>query len=358
MAKLDGPLQLAPTFSPRPWGRKHLAPLYDVDPKHTASVPPKFRNQVLGEAWLTADDSIFRNGPVAGMALADAVKAFGGELVGQNVPPDRFPILLKFIFTNEWLSIQVHPDNEQARLQGPGAIGKTEMWYVAAASRDAEYLLGLRQGVTAESLRRASHQGKLQHKLRRFRAKRGEAIFVPAGTLHTLGPGLTVFEVEQNSDITYRLDDYGRPGPDGKPRPLHIEEGLEAARLDAVPHRNLPKIELREPFGKRRFVLACRYFAVELLTLERMACLSSSPGRVELLAILSGSGRVENASGWWGFRSGEAWAIPPGAGGYRLMPRDSAQVFRCYVPNLDADFRRPLLRRRVRAATVSRIIFE
>ncbi len=358
MRKLDGPLQLAPTFSPRPWGRESLAPIYGGDPRQTAPLPAAFRHQVLGEAWLTADAAVFRNGPVAGMTLAEAVRQYGADLLGRDSQPGRFPILAKFIFTNAWLSIQVHPDDEQARQRGRGLIGKTEMWYVTAASRGAEYLLGLKPGVTAEAIRRASRQHKIQHQLRRFRAKTAEAVFVPAGTIHALGAGLTLFEAEQNSDLTYRLDDYGRLGSDDKPRPIHLNEGLQASRLDAAPRRNLPEVELGEPFGTRRYVLACRYFAVELLALERCAQLASSPRRVELLAVLSGSGRVENASGWWGFRSGEGWVIPPGAGGYRLIPRGKAQIFRCYVPDLDADFRKPLLRGKIRPTHIARIMFE
>jgi mannose-6-phosphate isomerase len=358
MAKLEGPLQLAPVFKPRLWGVPELAPIYGGNPREVAPFPPSLQGEKIGEAWLTGDDARFRNGPVAGRTLGEVVREYGPELLGGNSPHRRFPILAKFLFTGDWLSVQVHPDDEEARRLQPGEIGKTEMWYVAAAGREGEYLLGLKPGTSAESLRRACLKGKSMERLRNFRARAGEAIFVPAGTIHALGPGLVVFEAEQNSDLTYRLDDFGRVGPDGKPRPLHVKEGLEVARLDAPAHRRLPRLEVREPFGTRRYIVACRFFAVELLTLERCAHLASSPGRVELFSVLSGSGRVENASGWLGFRTGETWLIPPGTGNYRLFPRGKAQLLRCYLPDLDADFRKPLRRRKIKAAQSEKVIFD
>lgn len=358
MRKLEGPLQLAPVFKPRLWGRRDLAPLYGGNPRQVAVFPASLQGQTIGEAWLTDDGARFRNGPVTGRTLGEVVNEYGPDLLGPDSTVRRFPILAKFIFTSAWLSVQVHPNDEQARQHHSGEIGKTEMWYVAEAGRKAKYLLGLKPGATVETLRRAGRQGKSRRLLRSFRAKSGEAIFIPAGTVHALGPGLIVFEAEQNSDITYRLDDYGRRSADGKPRPLHLEEGLKVARLDATAHRNLPRLEFREPFGARRYILGSRFFAVEVLTLERCARLESSHRRVELLSVVSGSGRVENASGWLGFRTGEAWLIPPGMGSYRLFPRGRAQFLRCYVPDLDADFRKPLLRRKVRTADIAKIIFD
>ncbi len=358
MKKLDSPLLLAPVFEPRLWGRQDLTPIYGGDPRVSAALPAALRHETIAEAWLTDNAARFLNGPVAGSQLKDVVQAYGEELLGPANAGPRFPILAKFLFTSAWLSVQVHPNDAQAHESHPGTIGKTEMWYVVSAGRKAEYLLGVKPGVNAAALRRASRQGKIAALLRRFRPKPGEAIFLPAGTVHTLGPDLVVFEVEENSDITYRLDDFGRLGPDGKPRPLHVEEGLRVARLDAPPLRNLARVELPEPFGSRRYVLACRYFAVELLTLNRCAQMTSASYRVELLVVLSGSGRVETASGWWGFRSGEPWLIPPGAGKYRLWPRGQAKIFRCYVPNLDEDFLQPLLRRKIPSRTIAKLVFD
>jgi mannose-6-phosphate isomerase len=164
--------------------------------------------------------------------------------------------------------------------------------------------------------------------------------------------------VEQNSDLTYRLDDFGRLGLDGKPRPLHLAKGVDVMRLDLPAYRELPRLEFREAYGTRRYVLASRFFALEEIRMEKTASFKSSPDRVEALSLLEGEGRVENQAGWLAYSTGETWLIPPAAGLYRLVPRQKTRFLKFYVPDLDEDFRRPLARRRVRPALVNRIVFD
>lgn len=194
--------------------------------------------------------------------------------------------------------------------------------------------------------------------LHRFCPEVGEAIFLPPGTLHALGPGLVVFEVEQNSDLTYRLDDFGRVGLDGKPRPLHWDKALDVIRVELPTHRALPLVRTKEPFGWRRYVLACRAFAVEELLVRKAAKFTGSPRRVEILSIVDGDGRVETSAGWMGYRTGATWLIPPHAKSYRLVPADATRLFRFYVPDVELDFRRPLEKRGVRAALLDKICFD
>ncbi len=366
MPKLDVPFQLSPVFKPKIWGRKDLAPLFDPPgrPVIQNSPAPGFTysgsggQQLIGEAWITDDAAKFLNGPLAGLTLGEASRTHGPELHGSCWKDHRFPILAKYIFTTDWLSVQVHPNDEYARANDPGNQGKCEMWYVVHADRGAEILLGLKPGVNKQGLRAAVGKGSSKDLLNRFHPKAGEAIFVPPGTVHALGPGLVLFEAEENSDLTYRLDDFGRVGLDGNPRPLHWDKGLDVIQAELPANRDLPRLEFREPYGLRRYVLACRFFAVEELTLHKVASFNGQLERVEVLSVLAGDGRVETAAGWLAYRPGNTWLIPPAAGQYRLAPRQETRLLRIYVPDVDKDFRCPLAKRGVRAAKINRVVFD
>ena len=350
MPKLDSPFQLSPVFKPKIWGQRDLRPLF--------TRPREFAGELLGEAWVTDDTSQFLNGPLSGMTLREASEKFGPELNGSGWTDPRFPILAKYIYTSDWLSVQVHPDDEAARRYDPGNWGKTEMWYIVGATRQSKILLGLKRGVSKQALRESFEKAKSRDILNAFRPRAGEAIFVPPGTVHALGPGLVLFEVEQNSDLTYRLDDYGRTGLDGKPRPLHLDKGLDVTRPESPALRDLPQVQFREPYGLRRFVLCCRFFAVEELTLRKTGTFRGCPARVEILALLEGQGRLETEAGWFGYQAGNTWLVPPATAMYRLVPRVKTRLLKFYVPDIEEDFWRPLVKRGTKAAKLKRIVFD
>jgi mannose-6-phosphate isomerase len=364
MPKLNTPLKLSPIFKPKIWGKSDLAPLFDWPSRETISEPsarnsPGLDNDnLIGEAWITDDGSQFLSGPLAAATLGEASERFRSKLYGSNWKGGRFPILAKYLFTSEWLSVQVHPDDRYARIHEPGNFGKCEMWYIIEADPGAEILLGLKPNTTIEMLRSACEKGTSKDLFHRFHPKAGEAIFVPPGTAHALGPGLVLFEAEQNSDITYRLDDFGRVGLDGQPRPLHLEKGLAVTTPELPPYRNLPRVVVREPFGFRRYIVASRYFAVEELTLQKTAHFTAASERAETLSILAGEGRVETASGWLGYRAGDTWLVPPAAGQYLLAPTEKTRLLKFYVPDLDRDFRRLRSRRGFKSAQVKKILFD
>lgn len=351
MPKLDIPLQLSPVFKPKIWGQHDLSPLFASAQSSLDS------EELIGEAWLTDDAARFVNGLPAGLTLAEATQKYGPELCGSAWNEPRFPILAKYIYTSDWLSVQVHPDDDYARAHDPGSPGKCEMWYIVHSGRGAQILLGAKRGVTKDDLRSAFEKGTSRDLLRNFHPRAGEAFFVPPGTVHALGPGLVLFEAEENSDLTYRLDDYGRTGLDGKPRPLHWAKGMEVTRLDLPLHRHLPRLEFREPFGSRRYVVACRYFAVEEIMMRKRATFRGPPERVEILSVLEGEGRVETAAGWMAYRTGETWLIPPATGQYRLVPKEKTCFVRVYVPDLEEDFRRPLSKRGVHSRKIAKLVF-
>lgn len=362
MPKFDIPLQLSPVFKPKIWGCHDLSPLFQN--AGSPGLRPPFRlpkdqpaGAPIGEAWLTDDAAVVLNGPPAGMRLSEALARYGRELAGESCRESRLPLLAKYLFTRDWLSVQVHPDDAYAHLHDPGSTGKCEMWYIVQAERGAQVLLAAKPGVSKEDFRRACEKGASSKLLRRFRPRRGEAMFIPPGTVHALGPGLVLFEVEQNSDLTYRLDDFGRRGLEGKPRPLHLQKGLEAARLDLPAHHSLPRVVLREPYGSRRYVAACRHFALEELAVSKQAFFDGCAERAEILSVLQGEGRIETAAGWLAYRRGETWLVPAALERYRLVPREPTRLLKCYLPDLERDFLKPLARRRVKSSVIQKLVF-
>lgn len=365
MPRLNSPLQLSPVFKPKVWGRRDLDPLYPAfwttRRGKTVSIPLSQRKGLtddpIGEVWLTGDEAVFVNGPPAGLSLAEACQRYGPELYGESSRDGRFPILSKFIFTSDWLSVQVHPDDAYARQHEPGCLGKCEMWYVIDAKPTAEFLLGLQEGITKESLSAAFIEGNATELLRQFRPDPGEAIFVPPGSIHALGPDLILFEAEENSDVTYRLDDFGRKGLDGKPRPLHHQKGLEVIQPQLPAYRDLPRFEIREPYGIRRLIIACAFFAVEELRMQRAASFPAARARVEALCVTSGEGRMETSAGWYAYRTGDIWLIPPGSSAYRLFPEEESSFLKFYVPDIEEDFEKPLFALGVSPADARKVVF-
>jgi len=367
MPELDQPLLLAPDLKEKIWGRERLDPLYGSAEAKGGSAPPRSRRSAkhapttvarrIGEAWLTGDGATFMTGPVSGLTLGEVLARSPGELCGPGWKADYFPFLAKFLFTSDWLSMQVHPDDEYA-LHHEKSRGKTEAWYIVEGGQNASIALGLAPGTSREALESACRQGRSREVAQSFRPNPAEGVFVPSGTLHALGPGLVLFELSETSDITYRLDDYGRLDHRGRARDLHLERGLETVRLDAPAYRDLPRLEFEEEFGSRRYVVACRYFAIEVLAVESRHTFPPPPDRVEALAVIGGEGRVETSRGWLAYASGQTWLIPPRSEAYRLVPEEASRLMRFYVPDLDRDFRQPLAERGVVPGLIGKVVFE
>lgn len=208
------PLLLRPQLHERIWGSRDLAPIYSQ----------QITGGPIGEAWLTGDQCLVANGPLAGSTLAELSREFGTELLGEAAPDaSRFPLLVKVLFPQDRLSVQVHPDDEAAAQAGQ-PCGKTECWYVLRADPGARIALGLKPGTTKAEVERAIRETRLEELLNWTEVRPDEMFYVDAGTIHAIGPGSVIVETQQNSDVTYRLYDYGRP------RELHVEDGLRAAK--------------------------------------------------------------------------------------------------------------------------------
>ncbi len=316
------PLLMQPAFDPRPWGTLDLSAIY---PNH------KF-NERIGEAWLTGDDCIVSNGPLAKRSLADLSKEFGPDLVGTAArDPQRFPLLLKFLFPEEKLSVQVHPDDATAQRFGE-PWGKTECWYVAHAKPGSQIALGLKPGVTTAQFEQAIQENRAEELLNWINVYQGEMIYVAGGTVHTLGPGAVIVETQQQSDTTYRLYDYGRP------RPLHLERGIASVKERVASGKVIRPAPVAIHGGKSRqsSMIAAPYFAVDLYELKEPHGFSTSdPGKtsVQILVAVEGCGVVE-AQGCdpVTLAKGDAVVIPATLSAFTVRPQWAIEFLKASVP--------------------------
>ena len=232
----------------------------------------------------------------------------------------RFPLLAKYIFTSDWLSVQVHPDDDYARVHDPGNLGKCEMWYIVQADPKAEILVAVKPGVTREALKSAFEKGTSKDLLIRHRPKAEEAVFLPPGTVHALGPGLVLFEVEQNSDLTYRLDDYGRLAWTASLVLSIWQRAWTLFKEDLPPLCRLPRWEFQEPFGTRRYVAGVPLLRTRGNVPAQESDLQEFTATSGGLFRPAGRRTCREHRGLVGLPDGETWVIPPAAGAYRFAP--------------------------------------
>jgi mannose-6-phosphate isomerase len=323
------PSRLAPIFVPRIWGSRSLAPLFDST---SASAEP------IGEVWLSGDACTFASGPLTGRSLGECWPGLSVEWKGRQLQTSaRIPLLVKFIFPQEKLSVQVHPNDEYARQHesASGGIGKTEMWYAVTAHSDAELRLGLEPGVTPEILRQALADGDVERCLRRIAVETGDAFFVPAGSAHTIGPGMLLCEVQEHSDITYRIFDYNRRQADGSYRPLHVRQAFDVLHFGPQRCTKLTGIDVQQGLAMRTYLAACPYFATEIWEFGGAMNAKTCPDRFELLVPLQGHGRIHWRSESMPYGPGEAWMLPAALGEYDLSAQAPTKLLRTYVPDLE-----------------------
>lgn len=322
------PLLMSPAFDPRPWGTLDLSAVY---PNH------KF-NERIGEAWLTGDNCAVANGPLAKRKLSDLSEEFGRDLVGTAArDAKRFPLLMKFLFPEEKLSVQVHPDDATAQHFGE-PWGKTECWYVAHAKPGAQIALGLKTGVTREQFEQAIHENRAEAMLNWINVYQGEMIYVAGGTVHTLGPGSVIVETQQQSDTTYRLYDYGRP------RPLHLERGIASVKERTPSGKVIRPAPAAINGGKSRrsSMIAAPYFRVDLFELKEPQQFStvesenkdSSSASVQILVAVQGCGVVE-AQGRdpVTIAKGDAIVIPAALKEFTVRPQWQVEFLKASVPS-------------------------
>lgn len=250
------PLLLQPALHVKVWGGRKLA---DVLGKTLPTDEP------YGESWELHDSVTVANGPLAGRTIAELVALYGEDLIGPGGDSSLgFPLLAKFLDARDWLSVQVHPDDAQAQAYGDGERGKTEAWYVVAAEPGASLVIGVQPGTTREAIAGAIANSQLEASLVYAEVQPGDVLFIRTGTIHALGPGLLIYEIQQSSDITYRFYDWGRLGLDGQPRELHVEKSLAVSTLDSLP-------PILHTAGREDTIVplvSCEFFVTELLQLR------------------------------------------------------------------------------------------
>jgi mannose-6-phosphate isomerase len=259
--------------------------------------------------WFTFNDNETSLGPKLGQLLAEQPGILG-TAADSNYPGDC-PLLVKLLFTTSRLSVQVHPDDADAR-QHHGTLGKTEAWYVLDSQPPGEVAAGFRQTISPERLRSSALSGEIEELLDWRKVDAGDVIFVPAGTVHAIGAGLTICEIQENSDITYRLYDYGRP------RELQLDDGIRVSKLTSHQHATKPT-----PISPwRDHLVDCPYFRIERMTVpDRLRFLGQNPYYI-LLICVKGAGQLAGMA----FEAGQAWMVPAGSASFAVDGKDAEWV--------------------------------
>jgi mannose-6-phosphate isomerase len=344
------PARLEPTFSPRPWGWPSLAPFF---PQQSNPAEP------LGEAWMTGNESCFANGPFQGQPLRDAWPKMPPEWTGTTADRARpFPILVKFIFTGQKLSVQVHPGDDYAARheKNSGGRGKTEMWYALRAQPGAEVMVGFRPGATKEAFRRAIANGTAEDWLAHIPVRTGDAIFVPASTVHTIGPGLVLCEIQEHSDITYRVYDYNRRDARGNSRELHVDKALDVLHFGEQPGGKIEPARIERAGVAETYFAACPYFATVKWEFSGRVAFATSPEHFDLLIFLDGSGGISWGSESADFAPMQVWMLPAALGACELAPASRTTLLRTYVPDHPAQFARQLAGQGISEEALSRLV--
>lgn len=299
------PLIFEPIFKERVWGGRRIAELYDK------SLPA---GRPIGESWEISDRpgdvSVIKNGPLAGRDLHWLVTNHATEVYGGAfpLPPTHFPWLIKILDAQDKLSLQVHPPAEIAAEMG--GEPKTEMWYVAAATPEADIFAGLKHGVTRTDFERKTADGTVAECFHRIEVKPGDCMFLRSGRVHALGAGSVIFEIQQNSDTTYRVFDWNRVGLDGKPRDLHIEQSMRSIDFaDFEPELVPPRIE-PTAFGSTRLLVDDPLFRVMKFEVRPGSSMNLDNGAMQVVGLLNGSAKIASPAGELEIRGGQFVLIP------------------------------------------------
>jgi mannose-6-phosphate isomerase len=320
-----GPFRLEPVFLPKVWAAPGIAgPLGPV-----LKVPER-----TGEVWLASHRHHITkvagspwNQDLEGLGLDDVCRRWRADLLGPelNGAGNGFPLLIKILSVGDWLSVQVHPDDEAARRLENESWGKSEAWLVLGAEEGAEIVMGLTPGTDRDKVREAVAQGRLPEMLAKVPARENDVFHLPAGLVHATGPGLTIFEIQQASDVTYRFYDWDRPGADGKLRELHVDKALQVMRADG-PGSPAQTRELSGPPNRVSLLVDDPHFALLNADLEALYQPFLAQPALRLLFILSGSGSLS-----WGEREiqikpGQTWCLPRGLEGLEVQPSTSISL--------------------------------
>jgi mannose-6-phosphate isomerase len=316
------PLTFVPIFKERVWGNRRLEELYGKAPP--AGVP-------IGESWEISDRpgdiSSIAHGPLAGKDLHGLMQGRRAELLGTAAAPgERFPLLIKILDCRQTLSLQVHPPPHKAAEFG--GEPKTEFWYIAAAQPGAELFVGLKRGVTRSQFEKQIQDGTVAECFHRIRVRAGDAMFLPSGRVHALGAGLVVFEVQQNSDTTYRVFDWNRVGLDGQPRPLHLAQALASINFEDYEPALLGGDFTGSGPVQTRPLVRDSLFSLDLARTLAQATFALAPGRMQIIGLLSGALSVHSGVTTVSLSPGQFCLLPACLNEVLVQAGDSAKFLR------------------------------
>ena len=307
------PMKLIAPLKDYLWGGTRLRDEYGKETQLTK----------VAESWELAchrdGKSVIANGAAAGWTLSDWLAEAGTDALGTRAAKfPYFPLLIKLIDAHDELSVQVHPNDDYA-LRVEGEYGKTELWYVVDAAPGAELLYGFAHEISKEEFRRRIEDNRLLDVVRRVPVKKGDVFFIPAGTLHAIGKGILICEIQQNSNTTYRVYDYGRIGTDGRPRDLHIEKALEVTQLAPVTQHAASASPIDIIAGAEvRLLAACDFFTVYHLAVKGTCALYAGTDSFQCLTVLDGSLTLHSNREKLCVQKGASVFLPAGLGHYEL----------------------------------------
>ncbi|MCI0699902.1 MAG: class I mannose-6-phosphate isomerase [Planctomycetia bacterium] len=323
------PLRFEPIFTSNLWGGRRLPGFLKRQAPHS---------DPIGEAWMLSDvdGSLSRvaDGPLVGVALRELLADDPARILGSvEAPQGRFPLLLKFLDAQQELSVQVHPNDEQAAALGPGKFGKTEAWVVLESDPATSRLYaGFAEGITAADFRAALEAKTTPRTLHSFTPSAGDCVFLEAGTVHAIGANLMLFEVQQTSDITYRLYDWDRvDAKTGRPRQLHIDEGLSCANFHRGPCYPVKPAVVVSNGVRREGLVACQYFTLERLT-AKVPLRVGAVNQCRAIVCISGIGELESAGKRYPFRTGDVFLLPAEVGACIVIPAGEVTLLECGLP--------------------------
>lgn len=327
------PLRFKPIFRRYIWGGEKLGTILNKP----------IGEETCAESWEIVDhnedQSVVQYGDLAGMTLRQLVENHGAQLLGEpalaqinddSVPAQlrgRFPLLLKFLDANRSLSVQVHPDDKMGATLSPPDLGKTEAWYVMSAEPGAKIYAGLKAGVDADQLREAISKGETESVIHSFEPKAGDCVFIKAGTLHAIGAGLLIAEIQQASDTTFRVFDWNRVDKDGKPRELHVEESLQATNFTGPVDVVTPRPTECE---NATTIVESAKFVMRRWNLEQPVCIDDN--KLHIVAVTGGQVQIEGEPSGMPLRLGQTALIPASCGPVNITPQPNAEILDIYLP--------------------------
>jgi len=320
------PLKFEPIFKEKIWGGQKIREVLGKDFGALDN---------CGESWeisgVEGDISVVSNGSLKGRALTDLISEFHGELVGKSVFEkfgSQFPLLIKFIDANADLSIQVHPDDELAHTRH-NSLGKTEMWYVFSADPGSTLISGFNQALTKETFLKKFEAGKIEEVLNVEQVQAGDSYFIPAGRVHTIGKGLLLAEIQQTSDVTYRIYDFDRKDKDGNTRELHVDEALDAIDYSYYDEYKTP---YADSLNQQVQLAESTYFATNKLTATQPVQLDLSRDSFTVLVCFEGKASLQWNENQTEIQQGETVLIPATMDSCTIVPQNSVSILETYVP--------------------------